>query len=159
MWLKNLAFVIILLTSSVAVGEDNTDISLTYQKMVVAIRSGDFQTMRSYHDLQEGLTFETLEKNWNRVQKAYEGIYPTLKEITLIKSLQGTNGSRYWIVELNAVDQGNKHIKSYKFTRDNSNQSGWKVSATRYSGSYNYPDQMGIRDQVVKDIEKGIMSE
>ena len=149
----------ILLNSCLVVGDDNTDISLTYQQLVVAIRSGDFQSMRSYHYLQEGLTFETLEKNWDRIQKTYENGYPTLEEITLIKSIEAKKGSRYWIVELNAIDQGNKHIKSYQFLPDNANPSGWKVSATRYSGSYNYPDQMGTRDKIVNDIEKNIMSE
>ena len=159
MSLKYLTCVIVLVISSVAVGENIADTNLTYQQMVVAIRSGDFQTMRSYHEIQEGLTFEALEKNWSRAQKVYEGIFPSLEEITLLKNIQRKNGSRYWIVELNAVDQGNKHIKSYKFTPDRSNRSGWKVYATRYFGSYNYPDQMGIKGRVVNDIEKGIMSE
>ena len=115
--------------------------------------------LRSNLTLQRELTFENLEKNWDRAQKVFRRMYPTLDEITIIKSFDGKNGSRYWIVEFNTVDEGNKHIKSYIFTPDSSNKSGWKLSTTKHSGSYNYPDGFEIRDSIVKDIVNKIQSE
>ena len=89
MWFKYFAFTVILLASTAAKGDSSADIRRAYDGMAAAARSGDFQSMRAYHDLQEGLTFEILEENWGRVQAMYEDSYPTLDEITLLKTLPG----------------------------------------------------------------------
>ena len=133
----------------------------TYQHVVDALKRGDFVQLKSYLILNpyQRVTYDQLEKNWSQAQPVYLKIFLPLNEVSIVKTIEGKNNSVYWILETNAVEYANKHLNAFKFIPDNSNQSGWKLLATKYLGAYTYPENMGIRDRVIKDMIKNIQSE
>ncbi len=152
-----IAFLPMLATNSF--GGDLDSRKETYQKVSIALRAGDFETLRQYLSLQPGLTFDTLEENWDRVQKTFQNIFPPSDEFAVVESFKATSGGHYWIVEMNEVEANNKLLKVYKFAPDSENESGWKVSGAKQTGSFTYPDNAGTRAKIIEEIRRSIETE
>ena len=142
-----------------SLGADLDSRKETYRIVSNALRAGDFETLRQYLSLQPGLTIETLEENWDRVQKTFQNIFPSPDEFAVIQSFKAANGDYYWIVEMIEVEANNKHLKFYKFVADSENTLSWKVSGAKQTGSFPYPDHAGIRVKIIEDIRRSIETE
>lgn len=152
-----IAFLPMLATNSFAADLDSR--KAIYQRVSNALRADDFEILRQYLSLQPGLTFDTLEENWDRVQKTFQNIFPSSDEFTVVQSFKTTNGDHYWIVEMNEVEANNKLLKVYKFAPDSENRSGWKISAAKQSGSFTHPDNAGTRAKIIEEIRRSIETE
>lgn len=152
------AFLVIFLLSAPAISDDGKQ-QQTYQAVVGAIKSGDIPALRSYLNLQPGLTFEAVEKNWPNAQKMFQKIYWPLEEATMVENATDKNGATYWILENNAATQGSKQLKAFKFMPDPTSPTGLKLLATPYFASYTFPDNTGNKAWVIEDIKKKILAE